>query len=106
MSEDLGEQSWVLTGIQLRSSANFHGRDWCNRRSMGNKIDNIRNTAEKVREDLKRRWSRGTTEVVMTYRKNVNDREIDETLNDITPVFLIVSLTLFAVAHLMISLAS
>ena len=66
MSQDVGEQESMLTGFQLRSSANRKGRDWCSRRSLRDEICDVRDVVEIVGDDLKGRRSRGTTEVVMT----------------------------------------
>ena len=96
----------MLTGVQLRSSAYRNGRDWCNRRSLWDEVCVIRDAVEIMGEDLKGRRSRGTAEVVVTLRQDVDGHEEYEMLNYIAPVFLMVSLTLWIVAHLTISLAS
>jgi hypothetical protein len=66
----------------------------------------VRDAVEIAGEDLKGGRSRGTTEVVMTFRQDVSEHEKDEMLSYIAPVFLMVSLTLWIVAQLTISLAS
>ena len=106
VSKDVGEQEPLLTGIQLRSSANRKGRDRCSRRSLRDEVYDVRDAVEIMGEDLKGRRSRGTTEVVMTLRQHVNGRKKHGIMNYIAPVFLMVSLTLWVVAQLTTSLAS
>ena len=58
MSQDVGEQESMLTGFQLRSSANRNGRDWCSRRSLRDEICDVRDVVEIVGDDLRKKVPR------------------------------------------------
>lgn len=84
----------MLTGFHLRSRANSKCRDPHSRRSVRNEIVNVLNIVEIMSQDLKRKRTRGTTEVVMPWREYVNGDKKYDLLAQCAPVFLIVSVTL------------